>query len=99
MLIILAHGGFATDNESDKPTAYIVDKFCEGYSISEPWHKIAIAARNLLDVYFKDVKVPLENVLGKVGRRLPGVNLWHCFRKVGISSIALGGILPLMKQL
>lgn len=83
---------FAIDDESGKPTAFIVEKFCEGYSISEPWHKMGYRGGNLLDVYFKDVKVPAENILGKVGGGFPVLTYGIAFGKVGISSIALGGI-------
>jgi alkylation response protein AidB-like acyl-CoA dehydrogenase len=89
---------FATDTESGKPTAFIVDKFCEGYSISEPWHKIGYRGGNLLDVYFKNVKVPAENVLGKVGGGFPVLTYGIAFGKVGISSTALGGILAAYEE-
>ncbi len=84
---------FATDSESGKPTAFIVEKFCEGYSVSEPWEKIGYHGGELLDVYFKDVKVPAENILGKVGGGFPVLTFGIAFGKVGISSVALGGIL------
>ncbi len=84
---------FAMDDESGKPTAFIVDKFCEGYSISEPWHKIGYRGGNLLDVYFNNVKVPQENILGKIGGGFPVLTYGIAFGKVGISSAALGGIL------
>jgi len=83
---------FAIDDESGKPTAFIVDKFCEGYSISEPWHKMGYRGGNLLDVYFKDVKVSKDNILGKLGGGFPVLTYGIAFGKVGISSIALGGI-------
>lgn len=84
---------FATDDESGKPTAFIVEKFCEGYSISEPWNKIGYRGGNLLDVYFKDMRVSAENVLGKIGGGFPVLTYGIAFGKVGISSVALGGIL------
>ena len=33
---------FAVDNETNKPTGFLVEKWCEGYSISEPWDKIGM---------------------------------------------------------
>lgn len=84
---------FAADDVSGKPTAFIIDKFCEGYSISEPWHKIGYRGGNLLDVYLKDVKVPAANILGKIGGGFPVLTYGIAFGKVGISSVALGGIL------
>jgi alkylation response protein AidB-like acyl-CoA dehydrogenase len=84
---------FAADAESGKPTAFIVEKFCPGYSISQPWNKIGYHGGDLLDVYFKDVVVPSENVLGKPGGGFPVLTYGIAFGKVGISSASLGGIL------
>jgi alkylation response protein AidB-like acyl-CoA dehydrogenase len=89
---------FATDAESGKPTAFIVEKFCQGYSISKPWNKIGYHGGDLLDVYLKDVKVPAENVLGKIGGGFPVLTYGIAFGKVGISSTALGGVLSAYEE-
>lgn len=89
---------FAIDSDNGKPTAFIIDKFCEGYSVSEPWDKIGYRGGHLLDVYFKDVKVPSENILGKPGGGFPVLTYGIAFGKVGISSIALGGILAAYEE-
>ncbi len=89
---------FATDTESGKPTAFIVDKFCEGYTISKPWEKIGYHGGELLDVYFKDVKVPVENILGKIGGGFPVLTYGIAFGKVGVSSLALGQILAAYEE-
>lgn len=60
---------FARDgSQMDKVivTAFLVDKLCEGYTVSEPW-KMAAGPKTLVDVYLKDVKVPAENLLYKEG--------------------------------
>jgi alkylation response protein AidB-like acyl-CoA dehydrogenase len=89
---------FATDNDSGKLTAFIVDKFCEGYSISKPWDKIGNRGGDLLDIYFKDVKVPVENVLNKIGGGFAVLTYGIAFGKVGMSSMALGGILAAYEE-
>ncbi|MGI6488184.1 MAG: acyl-CoA dehydrogenase [Syntrophomonadaceae bacterium] len=81
---------FARDDESGQPTAFIVDKFCEGYSISEPWDKLGWHGGTLVDVYLKDVKVPAGNVLGEIGGGYPVLQFGIAFGKVGVSSVALG---------
>lgn len=81
---------FAVDSESGKPTAFIVDKFCPGYSISEPWQKMGYHGGTLLDVYLKDVIVPEENVLGKMGGGFPVLTYGIAFGKVGVSALHLG---------
>lgn len=83
---------FAKDDETGKPTAFIVEKHCPGYSISEPWHKIGMRGGQLLDVYFKDVKVPAENVLGPKGMGYMVLQVGIAYGKVGVSSCCLGAM-------
>lgn len=89
---------FAKDDESGKPTAFIIDKFCPGYSISEPWHKTGMHGGPLLDVYFKDVRVPAENVMNGLGGGYPVLLFGIAFGKVGVSSCALGGVLAAFEE-
>jgi len=89
---------FARDNESGKPTGFIVDKWCEGYSISEPWDKIGMHGGMLLDVYLKDVRVPAENLMAGPGMGYPILQLGISFGKVGVSSTALGGMLAAYEE-
>ncbi|HZJ84565.1 MAG TPA: acyl-CoA dehydrogenase family protein [Syntrophomonadaceae bacterium] len=89
---------FAKEEESGRVTGFIVDKFCEGYSISEPWEKIGMHGGPLLDVYLKDVKVPAENILAGVGQGYPILQFAISFGKVGVSSTALGGALACLNE-
>lgn len=57
-------------------TAFIVDKSSEGYSTSPPWQLMALEGMNCVDVYFKDVKVPKENILGERGNGFPILLRW-----------------------
>ncbi|MDD2621011.1 MAG: acyl-CoA dehydrogenase family protein [Syntrophomonadaceae bacterium] len=84
---------FARETESGEVTAFILDKWAEGYSISEPWEKIGMHGGQLLDVYIKDVKVPAENMLGKIGQGFPVLLLGIALGKIGTSTAALGGTL------
>jgi alkylation response protein AidB-like acyl-CoA dehydrogenase len=59
---------FAKDDETNLPTGFIVEKFCPGYSISEPWHKIGMRGGMMVDVYVKDVRVPATDMLGPKGQ-------------------------------
>ncbi len=89
---------FAKDNESGRPTGFIIDKLCEGYSVSKPWDKIGLHGGSLLDVYLNEVKVPKENVLGKVGQGYPILQFGISFGKIGVSSVSLGGILAAYEE-
>lgn len=84
---------FARETETNEITAFIVEKFSEGYSISEPWKKIGMHGGPLLDVYMKDVRVPASNILGQIGQGFPILQMGISFGKVGVSSCALGGLL------
>ncbi len=83
---------FAKDNETGKPTAFIVDKNCPGYSTSEPWHKIGNRGGNLVDVYLKDVRVPAANLLGPKGNGYAVLQYGIAFGKVGVCASTLGGM-------
>lgn len=89
---------FARDDESGKPSGFIIDKGCEGYSISEPWDKMGMHGGMLLDVYLKDVRVPAENLLAGPGMGYPILQLGISFGKVGVSSTALGGMLAAYEE-
>lgn len=88
----------AKETETGRVTAFIVEKFCAGYSVSEPWEKIGMHGGPLLDVYLENVKVPAENLLGQPGQGYPILQLGISYGKVGVSSTALGGILASYKE-
>ncbi|HWP97990.1 MAG TPA: acyl-CoA dehydrogenase family protein [Syntrophomonadaceae bacterium] len=89
---------FAMDSESGKPTAYIMDKQCPGYSVSEPWEKLGWHGGDLVDVYFKDVRIPAENVLGQAGDGYPILQYGIAYGKIGMNSVALGTTLAAYEE-
>jgi alkylation response protein AidB-like acyl-CoA dehydrogenase len=89
---------FVKDNESGRPTAFIIDKFCEGYSISEPWEKVGWHGGVLCDVYMQNVKIPLENLLGELGNGYPVLQYGIAFGKIGMNSVALGTTLAAFEE-
>lgn len=89
---------FARDDHSGKPTAFIVDKFCEGYSVSEPWKKTGWHGGPLCDVYLQDVKIPAENLLGEMGNGYPVLQYGIAFGKIGMNSVALGATLGALEE-
>lgn len=56
-----------TGQKKDKITALIVERGFGGVSSGPPENKMGIKCSNTAEVYFEDVKVPVENVLGGVG--------------------------------
>jgi len=89
---------FARESESGEITAFIVDKWCEGYSISEPWHKIGLRGGILCDVYMENCRVPAENVLGKIGQGFPVLLLGIALGKIGTATTAMGGTLAAYEE-
>ncbi|XP_068143495.1 very long-chain specific acyl-CoA dehydrogenase, mitochondrial isoform X1 [Drosophila tropicalis] len=56
-----------TGQKKDKVTAFIVERSFGGVTHGPPEKKMGIKASNTAEVYFEDVKIPIENVLGKEG--------------------------------
>jgi hypothetical protein len=89
---------FARETETNEITAFIVDKWCEGYSIFRTMGQDRPARRIADDVYMKDVRVPASNILGQVGQGYPILQLGISFGKIGVSSSSLAAFwLPMKK--
>ncbi|XP_075162280.1 acyl-CoA dehydrogenase very long chain [Haematobia irritans] len=56
-----------TGQKKDKVTAFIVERGFGGVTHGPPEKKMGIKASNTAEVYFEDVKIPAENVLGQEG--------------------------------
>lgn len=72
--IWITNGGFAdvftvfAKVDGDKFTAFIVERGMEGFSNGPEEHKMGIKGSSTVQLYFQDCKVPVENVLGEIGR-------------------------------
>ncbi|MCL2529496.1 MAG: acyl-CoA dehydrogenase family protein [Coriobacteriia bacterium] len=82
-------GIVARDVDSDELGTFIVEKFCEGYSISERWEKIALNAQGLYDIYLKDCKVSTSDVLGNIGEGFFHLEAGIGYGKMGIACSAM----------
>ena len=54
--------------DGDKFTAFIVDRHTDGVSVDEEEKKMGMKGSSTRSVIFADAKVPVENVLGQIGR-------------------------------
>jgi len=52
---------------SDRHTAFILEKGMDGFSAGEPYDTMGLRGNNLCPLYFNDVRIPPENVLGEPG--------------------------------
>lgn len=57
-----------TGEKKDKVTAFIVERGFGGVTSGPPENKMGIKCSNTAEVYFEDVKIPIENVLGGEGQ-------------------------------
>jgi alkylation response protein AidB-like acyl-CoA dehydrogenase len=58
---------FAKDSDTGRCSAYIIDKLCEGYSLSSPWEKVGFRASPVYDVFLDNIRIPKDNLVGTRG--------------------------------
>ncbi len=80
----------AIDDQSGKPSAFVMDKFCLGYSVSEPWEKMGQKGTHTYDIYMKDIRIPKENILGEPGSGFNVLLQNITYGKMGVSANAVG---------
>jgi len=56
------------DGQKEKFTAFLVERAWPGVSVGQEEKKMGIKGSSTCAVYFDNVKVPVENVLGEIGR-------------------------------
>ncbi len=70
----ITNGGFAdiftifAKIDGEKFTAFILEKGMEGFTQGPEEHKMGIKGSSTVQLYFQDCKVPIENVLGEIGK-------------------------------
>lgn len=72
-------------------TAFIVERDFEGFTRGPEEHKMGIKGSSTVQLYFQDCKVPVENVLGAVGKgHIIAFNILNIGR-LKLSAAAMGG--------
>ena len=84
------YGVFYAKDETEKVTAFIVDKSSEGYTWSKPWALMGLAGQDLVDVFLKDVKVPKEDILGEKGKGFHILLRWIAGERVQQMAFMVG---------
>ena len=70
----ITNGGFAdvytvfAKIDGDKFSTFIVERGMEGFTQGPEEHKMGIKGSSTVQLYFQDCKVPVENLLGEVGK-------------------------------
>ncbi|GAA4467922.1 acyl-CoA dehydrogenase family protein [Nibrella saemangeumensis] len=92
----ITNGGFAdvyivfAKIEDDKNlSAFIVERSYEGITMNEPEHKMGIKGSDTRQIFFNDVKVPVENLLSERGNGFKiAVNILNIGRiKLGVAAV------------
>ena len=79
------------ENGKKALTAFIVEYGWDGFTKGKPEKKMGLHASGTCDLIFEDVRVPRENVLGKVGGGWDVARSGLCAGRVHVASQALGG--------
>ena len=70
----ITNGGFAdvytvfAKIDGDKFSAFILERGMEGFTQGPEEHKMGIKGSSTVQLYFQDCKVPVENLLGEIGK-------------------------------
>src|SRR4030043_338385 len=77
--------------DGNKFTSFIVERNFEGVSVDEEENKMGVKGSSTRSVIFADVKVPVENLLGEIGRgHIVALNVLNMGR-FGLGAGCLGG--------
>src|SRR5450755_3912611 len=93
----ITNGGFAdiytvfAKIDGDKFSAFIVERGFEGFTQGPEEHKMGIKGSSTVQLYFQDCKVPVENLLGEIGKgHIIAFNILNIGR-LKLCAAALGG--------
>src|SRR6478736_2990151 len=93
----ITNGGFAdvycvfAKIDGDKFTGFIIERGFEGFTQGPEEHKMGIKGSSTVQLYFQDCKVPVENVLGEIGKgHIIAFNILNIGR-LKLCAAALGG--------
>jgi alkylation response protein AidB-like acyl-CoA dehydrogenase len=93
----ITNGGFAdvytvfAKVDGDKFTGFIIERGFEGFTQGPEEHKMGIKGSSTVQLFFQDCKVPVENMLGEVGKgHIIAFNILNIGR-LKLCAAALGG--------
>ena len=84
--------GLLKDEETGKDlvTGFVVEKFCQGYSVSSPWEKIGYRGSHVWDIFLDDVIITDDNILGKPGDGFTQLLGTTAYGKLGFTAVFTG---------
>src|SRR5580658_6529366 len=93
----ITNGGFAdvytvfAKIDGEKFSAFIIERGMEGFTQGPEEHKMGIKGSSTVQLYFQDCKVPVENLLGEIGKgHIIAFNILNIGR-LKLCAAAMGG--------
>lgn len=93
----ITNGGFAdiytvfAKIDGEKFTCFIVERGTEGFTQGPEEHKMGIKGSSTVQLYFQDCRVPVENILGEIGKgHIIAFNILNIGR-LKLAAAAMGG--------
>src|SRR5688500_4682686 len=93
----ITNGGFAdiytvfAKIDGDKFSCFIIERGMEGFTLGPEEHKMGIKGSSTVQLYFQDCKVPVENILGEIGKgHIIAFNILNIGR-LKLGAAAIGG--------
>lgn len=83
---------FAKEAETQACTAFIIDKFCQGYSLSTPWEKVGLEGSRIYDVFLDGVTVTQADILGEHGQGFDILIGATAYGKLAFSAVFTGAM-------
>jgi len=84
------HGTLYAKDETERISCFIIKKNVDGYTTDPPYRKIGGHAQESVDVYFENIKVPKENLIGEKGKGFDVLLWWIAAEKIQQSAASLG---------
>lgn len=81
---------YANHDTTEECTAFVIDKFCEGYSLSTVWDTVGAKGSPVYDVFMDQIRVPKERVLGQVGGGFDVLKGTVAYSKIALSATFIG---------
>lgn len=77
-------------DDTGKCTAFVTEKNVKGYTITKAWELMGGGGMETVDVYFENMRVPKENLLGEKGKGFDILLFWIAAEKIEQSSACVG---------
>ncbi len=88
-----ARDGHATlwaKDETEKCSCFLIEKNVAGYSAPKIWQLMGGGGMEAADVYFEDVRIPRENLLGVKGEGIQVLLFWIAIEKIEQCAACVG---------